>query len=444
MDDSNFREHPMLTRRRKSRSMRDQDVILRQRRLRAYRSRTERESATEDSSADMALIKQRYQSINQRRQSSEERSLESNEKSFEEQQPTLASSCGAADAKEDSRKAEENSAREQRRMERKEKRRLARIEYLNDSKQASDESTGKQEQESNGNSTPEYEIRDLTTDKEGKETLEDKSLENNQDKHSNETSNHSSDEQMQENSLTDNNKNESTEFEDETPSVRVESPKVYAQSAKDLVKSQERLLSMLQQMKMDISRMDREASRLQEDVVRSNQLFNVVVRMQGAHQLPLSPEGYNMSFSIPRVTYPQAVRGRPTTSYFLNNNLAGFHSSSRRSSCSSMSSFGGQDQYTSSALTQRAVSRSYGYTPRRDSPCYSGTESDMESFTTRSQTANRHAPSFDSDSGENVSISGDSSTESANQCARNSSRRPSYFFAGPIMSPEPEHSSVEL
>ena len=75
------------------------------------------------------------------------------------------------------------------------------------------------------------------------------------------------------------------------------------ESARDLVKSQENLILMLQRMKNDLSKIDREATSIKEEVVRSRQVFEVVVANRRIHQLDQSANGYNLKYALPRVTY---------------------------------------------------------------------------------------------------------------------------------------------
>lgn len=242
-----------------------------------------------------------------------------------------------------------------------------------------------------------------------------------------------------------------------------------ASTARDLVQSQERLLEMLQTMKADISSMDREASRIKEDVVRSNQLFDIVVHMKEAHHLPFSRDGFNISHSMPRITYSKqpSYFDRPMSMRYLNQLSTfrkGNHSnaSSRRSSVSSEYANACQVR----AKHRRSIRESldilsrdeFRRTSRVESPNdvsdnYSGTESDIESTTGASDTGihriGRYRPIIRS---RGWSEATGSSTESSATVdpedelpVRNVNRRSSYFYTTRIPTPpETQSDDVEL
>lgn len=170
----------------------------------------------------------------------------------------------------------------------------------------------------------------------------------------------------------------------EEPIVNIEiddanPPVIRAKSARDLVKRQEQLSSMLQAMHADISQMDREASRIREDIVRSNQLFHVMARMKEAHHLQLLPEGYNVAYSIPKVTYQR--RGTHTTGLTLRylNQLSTFRPKFRSESpiC-----------YTNSlsGMSESSYRHSVAVLNSSADDSYSGTESETESSMSRSSS----------------------------------------------------------
>lgn len=237
-----------------------------------------------------------------------------------------------------------------------------------------------------------------------------------------------------------------------------------AASARDLVRSQERLVNMLQAMKIDISRMDREASRIKEDVVRSNQLFDIVVKMKEVHHLPIAREGYNIFYSMPRVTYPrQSYMEKPSSLRFLNQ-LSSFGSGSHSRPSSRRPSM--SPDYIAAcnvrALNRRSIQASLsclssGSRRRRSSQTSStydnnsGTESDIESTATLSYSwSRRHRPSISYESDSTYEGTG-SSTESAFTYRQDSTvgpargqkhRRPSY--TSKVSTPEVFSDEIEI
>ena len=244
-----------------------------------------------------------------------------------------------------------------------------------------------------------------------------------------------------------------------------------AASARDLVRGQERLLDMLHSMNIDICRMDREASRIKEDVVKSNQLFDVVVNLKETHHLPVAMEGFNMSYSIPRVTYPRQYLNRDTpTSIHHLNQLSTFRKDSYYNGLSHESSV--SPEYATACnvrvLNRRSIQGCAGnlhsgnVASRRDRrsthyPAYdinSGTESDIESTASTmsnnwsSSYRHAHNESHDSDS----TYDAGSSTESASTCGEDSvryqgnstqQRRSSYFYTPRVATP-PQALSDEV
>lgn len=160
-----------------------------------------------------------------------------------------------------------------------------------------------------------------------------------------------------------------------------------AKSARELVQNQDRLVNMLQSMKSELCKMDREAIRIKEDIVRSNQYFNVVVKKKMPHHLPYLPEGYNLPYSIPKVIYP---KHKPFDRYLnkkLLNQLSTFRptfldkNDSRRSSVSSQYSSIFDGDYQHGISNVRSSRRSSIDSRRSNSSAngdFSGTESEME------------------------------------------------------------------
>lgn len=236
-------------------------------------------------------------------------------------------------------------------------------------------------------------------------------------------------------------------------------------TVRDLIRSQERLLEMLQTMKLDISRMDREASRIKEDVVRSNQLFDIVVKMKAPHHLPVAREGFNVSYAMPRVTYQRhlppsdaqlPVQHLQKLSTYRRESYM-YTNMSPRSSVSSDFATACQAR----AIERRSIRESLMNNRRlrtmteSSNGNYSGTESDLESVTISvPDTASDRSwqnTSRDTD----TTLEGDGSgMESASTCSTPSllrqrqdgvSRRQSYFYASRLSTPsELASDGIEL
>lgn len=241
-------------------------------------------------------------------------------------------------------------------------------------------------------------------------------------------------------------------------------PVVRAKSARELVKSQEHLLDLLQTMRYDLNKMDREAERIKEDIVRSNQLFHVMVKMTKPHHLPLARQGYNMSHSQTRVTYDRRrSRERVPNMRYLNQLSTyrpDFLSGSRRSSLSlvSVRDFSGsRSSFRYSDTSRGSDSRSginiSNHTGSSSPDSYSGTESDMESVSR--QLSRYESSSNVSQDSTDRSLSGDSyessteSTESSPNFKRgraySAGRRCSYIYTKRIDSPQQVQSDeIEL
>ncbi|XP_052257330.1 uncharacterized protein LOC127862295 [Dreissena polymorpha] len=223
---------------------------------------------------------------------------------------------------------------------------------------------------------------------------------------------------------------------------------IRAKSARELVQNQEYLIQMLQKMNTDISRMDREASRIKEDVIRSKQLFHVAVKRKEAHHLPLSMEGYNMSYSMPRITYhthrtvSDSAAPLRYLNRFTNYGITGSASSSRRSSAmSSRSSFrsGSLDRRSNSSFRLARSSSRESSLSRSD--CYDydsdvGSESSLTDTRGRRQSrcAGYASGVFRQNSTDAREDLGNSSecestcSESVPDAYRLAGRRQSYFY----------------
>lgn len=236
-------------------------------------------------------------------------------------------------------------------------------------------------------------------------------------------------------------------------------------TVRDLIRSQERLLEMLQTMKLDISRMDREASRIKEDVVRSNQLFDIVVKMKEPHHLLVAREGFNVSYAMPRVTYQRHLP--PSDAQLPVQHLQKLSTYRRESYMyTNMSPRSSVSSDFATACKARAIERRSireslvnnkrlrGMTESSNGS-YSGTESELESATISvSDTASNRSwqnTSRDSD----TTLEGDGSgTKSSSACSTSSllrqrqdgmCRRQSYFYASRLSTPsELSSDGIEL
>lgn len=230
-------------------------------------------------------------------------------------------------------------------------------------------------------------------------------------------------------------------------------PKIRAKSARELVKSQERLVDLLQSMKSDISKMDREASRIKEDIVRSTQLFHVMVKMKKAHHLQPVSGGYNISHSLPKEVYHRYksssrdlnIRYLDQLSTYRPNFLS---DSYRRSSLSSASSrdhsrFENHRQVSSLPNTARSSLTHTNSTSSDES--YSGnsaTESELDYTQSEQLSVAESTRSViqDSDSEDDAGSSTESASSPGSMAAELNRRRSSYFYTARLFSPAPVQS----
>ncbi|XP_060553382.1 uncharacterized protein LOC132714504 [Ruditapes philippinarum] len=242
-------------------------------------------------------------------------------------------------------------------------------------------------------------------------------------------------------------RNQSSTSRRENDSDEMIQPKIRAKSARELVKNQEHLIDLLQSMKSDISKMDREASRIKEDIVRSTQLFHVMVKMKKAHHLQNVSGGYNISYSLPREIYHRyKSTSRDLNIRYLDQLSTYRPNSCRRSSLSSASSrdysgYQGLRHSASLPNTMKAGLTSQNSNSSDDSS-YSGnsaTESEIDSAKTTqlSVTGSTRSVSEDSDTEDNAGSSTESASTHGPTETELSRRRSSYFFATRRLSPAP-------
>lgn len=231
--------------------------------------------------------------------------------------------------------------------------------------------------------------------------------------------------------------------------AKTQQTKIRAKSARELVKSQEHLIDLLQNMRSDLAKMDREASSIKEDIVRSNQLFHVMVKMEKNHRLQFLPGGYNISHAQPKVTYARhrdtekdlnirylnqlstyqprflpVSAGRSALSKSNSNDFCDGYRSVTPSSCR----FGNRQSSLREAQSDSSTDDSYSGN--------SGTESEIDSATSRELSRSERSSNISLDSSSTCNDAG-SSTESLSSPNRNAGtgRRSSFFYTSYVETP---------
>lgn len=223
--------------------------------------------------------------------------------------------------------------------------------------------------------------------------------------------------------------------------AKTQQPKTRAKSARELVKSQEHLIDLLQNMRSDLAKMDREASSIKEDIVRSNQLFHVMVKMEKNHRLQFLPGGYNISHAQPKVTYARHRDTEKELNIKYLNQLSTYQPRflpiSALSRSNSSDYCDGYRSVTPSSCRFRSRQSSLRRTQSDSSTddSYSGnsgTESEIDSATSREISRSERSSNISLDSISTCNEAG-SSTESLRPQYRN--RRSSYFYTAYVDTP---------
>ena len=190
-------------------------------------------------------------------------------------------------------------------------------------------------------------------------------------------------------SVGDQSENESPIIARPPRPVRTVSIKEKAKNARDLVKGQEKLLSILQDLNYDLAKMDREANRIREDVIRSKQMVRLVVDKNESHHTPLASSSFRPTHSSSLMPYKN--RDNELSMHYLNkiptlsprsSMNSRYRSSSRNRDLDDIrqrvASFGRRIRRDSERSSRRG-SRSFSTAEDQ----YSGTESDVESSSSR-------------------------------------------------------------